>query len=106
VDPHTATRFAIEQVIEASFFVHMIFQFFVEYKPLGEKYPIRDISLICNNYCKGRLPLDVITLLPLQYLELKRRRQHIFYAIKMLRIIRGFHLFDINNMMTSIKEYY
>lgn len=29
-----------------------------------------------------------------------------FYAVKILRIIRGFHLFDIGVIMSRVKDYY
>lgn len=106
VQPHADDRIVYELIIECTFGLHMILQFFIEYKPLGEKFPIRNLTLISNNYLRGRFPLDLITILPLQFLELKRNRQHIFYLIKMLRIIRGFHLFDITNIMVFIKDYY
>ena len=73
---------------------------------MGEKIAIRDLSKIGTNYLYSKFPLDFITIIPFQYLTLKRNRQYIFYIIKMTRIIRGFHLFDIGNMMQFVKTYY
>ena len=39
-------------------------------------------------------------------LNLKRKRQFMFYAIKLLRIKKGFRLFDVSKMMNILKNRY
>jgi hypothetical protein len=106
VDPHDESLVLLNIFIESIFLMHLFLQFFLEYKPLGEKIPVRNLSKIGSNYLNSKFALDFITIIPLQYLELKRNRQYCFYIIKMIRIIRGFHLFDIGNMMGFVKSYY
>jgi hypothetical protein len=94
-------------VFEGIFFIHFILQFFLEYHIEGEKIAIRDPMKICTNYIyEGSFFLDFIVLIPLEYLDLKRKRQDLFYAVKMLRIIKGFVLFDVPDMMAFVKRQY
>ena len=68
---------------------------------------IRDPMKICMNYIyEGSFFLDFIVLLPFEYLKLKRKREDLFYLIKMLRIIKGFVLFDVPDMMAFVKAQY
>lgn len=50
--------------------------------------------------------IDFITMIPIQFLNLKRKRQYMFYAIKLLRIKKGFRLFDVSKWMNSLKQRY
>ena len=94
-------------VFEGIFFIHFILQFFLEFRVEGEKVAIRDPMKICMNYIyEGSFLLDFIVLLPFEYLKLKRRRDDLFYLIKMLRIIKGFVLFDVPDMMAFVKSQY
>ena len=45
-------------------------------------------------------------MIPLQIFSLKRKRQYMFYAIKLLRIKKGFRLFDVSKMMQKLKDRY
>ena len=65
VDPFDGSHVPLNVAIESVFLLHLLLQFFVEYKPLGEKIPVRDMSKICTNYLNGKFPLDFVTILPL-----------------------------------------
>ena len=78
----------------------------LEYKVDGEPQPINDPFKIWKNYLNNSFPLDIICLLPLQFVKMKRNRQLLFFLIKMLRIIKGFELFDVHNMMKYVKIEY
>lgn len=75
-------------IFEILFAIHMITQFFVEYKVDGEA-PVADPFKIANNYWNNSLPLDLLCLLPLEYIKLKRDRHLLFFLIKMLRLPKG-----------------
>jgi hypothetical protein len=81
----------------------MMTQFSLEYRNEGEKTPIRDPGKIAINYLKKDFALDLLTLIPFFFLNLKRYRENLFYLIKMLRIIKGFNLFDVPRIMAYIK---
>jgi hypothetical protein len=49
-------------------------------------------------------PLDFITIIPLQFINLKNNRHYLFFGIKMLRIIKGLHVFDVNKIMRWVKK--
>ena len=58
------------------------------------------------NYLRNGFLLDIITLIPLNFLNLYRRRNVLFLIIKMLRIYKGFALFDVPRIMAVIKKGY
>ena len=93
-------------IFESLFLVHMLSTFLLEYKVQGEKIPIRDPFKIWNNYLNTTFPLDLLCLLPLQFITMKRNRQLLFFMIKMLRINKGFSLFDVHDMMVFVKKQY
>lgn len=69
----------------------------MEYRVEGEKTPIRDPAKISMNYInEGTFFLDFFVLLPFELIKLKRKRGDLFYLIKMLRIYKGFELFDVH----------
>jgi aromatic ring-opening dioxygenase LigB subunit len=72
----------------------------------GEKIPINDPFKIGNNYLYSSFPLDLISLIPLQFIKLKRSRQLLFFMLKMVRLIKGFKLFNVPLMMVKVKKLY
>jgi hypothetical protein len=59
---------------------------------------------ISYEYYSTNFALDFITNIPFYFIDLKRKRQNIFYAIKILRIKKGFRLFDVSKVMTILKN--
>ena len=55
------------------------------------------------NYINGVFVWDFIPILPLYVVELDRNRQYLFNIIKMIRIQRGFDLFDVRRINTFVK---
>ena len=72
-------------VFESFFLAHMVTQFFLEYKNIGEA-PVNKPFQILTNYLSTTFPLDFICILPLQFIKMKRNRQLLFFMIKMLRL--------------------
>lgn len=91
---------------EIIFFIHMCLQFILEITIDGSPTPQRDFKSIAFNYLKTNFAIDFITMIPIQFLDLKRKRQYMFYAIKLLRIKKGFRLFDVSKLMRILKNRY
>ena len=90
-------------VYESFFFLHFVLQFFLEYKNEGYP-PERDIAAIAKNYIfNGTFTIDLVCLLPLSLSQMKRRRELLFLIVKMLRLVKGFKLFDVQVLMHYIK---
>ena len=82
-------------VFEAFFVVQFLLQFIREYKEDGFP-PERDIAKIAIHYMtKGSFAVDLVCLLPLGILKMKRNREFLFFIIKMLRLVKGFELFNV-----------
>jgi hypothetical protein len=50
--------------------------------------------------------MDFIPLIPFYSIDLKRNRHTMFYIIKMIRLIKGFTIFDVPTMMEKVKYYF
>jgi len=58
---------------------------------------------VAKEYITGKFIWDLIPLLPFQILELDRKRDRLFYLLKVMRIPKGFILFDVPKLMKSLK---
>jgi hypothetical protein len=66
--------------------------------------PVRDIGKIATHYvCQGSFALDFVCLIPLGLSSMKRKRELLFFLVKMLRLIKGFSLFNVQIVMDFIK---
>jgi hypothetical protein len=64
----------------------------------------QSLESIAYDYYSTNFALDLITNIPFYFIDLKRKRMHIFYAIKILRIKKGFRLFDVTKVMSIFKN--
>lgn len=91
-------------IIEGIFLIHFILQFFLDFVEEGKNYPVRDLAKIFKRYINSQVFfLDFLTIIPLQLLDLKNNRHYLFFGIKMLRIVKGLHVFDVNKIMRWVK---
>jgi hypothetical protein len=91
-------------IFESFFFVHFLLQFILEYQIEGYQ-PVRDIAKIAKNYIyKGSFLIDFICLLPLTVIKLKRNRQLLFFIVKLIRLMKGFTLLDVQKLMSFLKK--
>lgn len=91
-------------IIESFFLIHFLLQFILEYQIEGYP-PVRDISKIAKNYIyQGSFTIDLICLLPLTVVQLRRNRQLLFFIVKLIRLMKGFSLLDVQKLMNSIKK--
>ena len=84
---------------EIVFFLDMVFQFFKEYTSETTNLPVRDLGRIAGNYLENGLVTDAIALVPFQVLNLKNRRENLFFLIKLVRLGKGLRLFDVTAIM-------
>ena len=99
LETNTNFHYNFQLFLEIVFLLHMILQFFVEVRVQGKSESVRNPIEISQIYLKTNFPIDLLTMIPLQIFNLKRKRQYMFYAIKLLRIKKGFRLFDVSKMM-------
>jgi len=59
---------------------------------------------IAVNYVKTAFIFDLIPLAPFWLMKLPRKRERLFLLLKMIRLVKGFSLFDIPKMMEFIKN--
>lgn len=81
-----AAQEAAMNIVEGLFFINMVANCFKEYQPDHALQPVTECKLIASHYYSTDLLWDLIPLVPLQLLELKRSRHRLFYLIKIVRI--------------------
>jgi len=87
----------------------MFINFFVEYYPKSKDVPVRNLSKIAMNYLKTTFILDLIPIIPFNYMDVLLNKdwdgyQNYFFLLKSIRMMRAFHLFNINVLMVKIKK--
>ena len=66
----------------------------------------KSVSKISMNYFHTFFLIDLIPLIPLQYIEMIDARAKLFYMIKILRLEKGFRLLNISRFMRVINKTY
>lgn len=74
--------------------------------PDGSTRPVRDLEKISLNYLKTEFPTDFVAIIPFQLLSLKRRRENLFFLVKIIRLLKGLRLFQVSAIMKQIKKIY
>lgn len=91
-------------VFESLFLLQFLLQFIREFKLDGFP-PERNIAKIVMQYMKeGSFKIDLVCLLPLGIIPLYRHREFLFLIIKMLRLVKGFELLNVQALMDKIKK--
>ena len=98
--------FTLNWTYEFIFLISLISNFLVEYQDEGMSRPVRDISKICWRYLKGQFLFDFIPLVPLQLITMKDGKERLFILIKIIRLVNGFKVFQVRNLMEVIKNFY
>lgn len=96
--------FNITVFFESVFLVSICVNFLVSYEPDGEDYKVKDLTLISQRYLKGQFMFDFIPLVPLQAISLPGQKERLFFVIKIIRLVNGFKLFHVANIMKTIKK--
>ena len=82
-------------VFESIFLVRIFLSFFVDYKVEGSTQAVSDLPTIASNYLNTDFLWDFILVLPLQFIPMYRRRQYLFYLLKIFRIPQGLELYNV-----------
>ena len=92
--------------IESCFILNICVKFITDYGVEGSKLPERDLSKIAKNYFNSDFTLDLIPIIPFQFITHKNGRHFLYYLIKMIRLWQGFKIFDVQKIMGYIKKFY
>ena len=87
------------------FAVDIILKFLKSFTKDGETMPTIDLAKIAERYLKGQFVLDFIPLIPLSSIFSFHGHGHL-YIVKCIRIINGFSLFNVSEMMADIREFF
>jgi hypothetical protein len=101
-DSSTSTT-TLSFVFEGIFVINILLSFITEYMPESSQNPERDLSKIATRYLKTEFPLEFITVVPFQLLNLGGY-QRLFYLVKIARLHIGFKVFNVHKIMQNIKE--
>ena len=94
--------FNVMLFFETIFFISMVLNFFVEFVKDGQTIPTRDLAQIANRYLRSSFINDFIPLIPLPYLiDIGGFEAH-FYAIKVIRLVNGFRLLNVSEIINEI----
>lgn len=96
----------ISILFEVIFSLSIILRFITDYTPAGETQPEREFTKIYTRYLKSDFLIDFIACIPLNFIYGASRDHHyrIFYSIKLLRMIKGFKVFNVPLFMNKIKK--
>lgn len=101
---HDSTFATANYLYEAIFIMAIGIEFITDFPKKGTGSTgvnVRDLSQIASRYAKGNLAFDVFPLVPFERIPWNHSR--IFYLTKVVRIILGFKILNVGNMMESIK---
>lgn len=93
--------------IEFIFLIDFMMTFFVDYKDQmkNHEHVIRDHEKIATRYIQnGSFKIDILALLPVQWLVLERNRQRYLYIFKLIRLKQGLDNMDINKVLRVYKS--
>lgn len=94
-------------IFEITFAIDMIINFFTEIAPLTEKAkPERRLDIIAKNYLKSQFLIDLVPLIPIQIFSYRSKELRLLYLPKIIRLRRGFKLFNTNSIMQFVKKIY
>lgn len=94
------------QIFEVFYLLDLILNFFVEYKEEDETRVVREFHLTMINYIKNDFLIDLLPILPLEYLNLGGNMARHFFLIKVTRIRKGYQLISIKDIINEVKSYY
>ena len=84
--------------------IDMALQFFLEYTPEGVAIPESDLKKISWHYLNGDFKLDMLALIPFQFLQMKNNRQYLFFMIKLIRLEKGIRHISVPEMVNYFQN--
>lgn len=100
---HKRNLLKFDYFFEIFFAIHLILNFFKQ-KNDADSGDIKQalhktLPEIALNYLKTDFINDIIPLIPLQLLKLHNHREYLFYLIKVMRMVKGFKIYDVGLFM-------
>ena len=93
-------------IFETIFATNILVNFLTEYVPDGEIVPERDIAKIADRYFHTDFLMEFIPTFPLTFIFNNTHEKYwrLFYLIKVIRIVKGIEIYDVQMMMDFLKE--
>mmetsp|Transcript_27102 Transcript_27102/g.26157 ORF Transcript_27102/g.26157 Transcript_27102/m.26157 type:complete len:199 (-) Transcript_27102:1308-1904(-) len=97
----------IDAVVEISFAIDIILNFFQEYISDEDFYPVRDLKRISVHYLKGRFIFDFLAVMPWDTVILQDDyARQLSRLIKLLRLPKLFNILGQRFINMQVKNYY
>lgn len=91
---------------ESLFAMNILVNMLTDYVPDGEIIPERDIAKIAERYLKEEFMIDFIPTFPFTFFfdNSKQKYWRLFYLIRIIRILKGIEIYDVQMIMDYLKE--
>jgi hypothetical protein len=98
------TAYALYVIFEAVFVLSITKNFTTEYKSDGMSKPIRDAKKIAVRYLNNGFIMDFLMVVPFTWIfgGDDSRNAKLCYFIKCYRLIRGFRIFNVSEIISRI----
>jgi hypothetical protein len=92
-------------ICEFIYLIDFLIHFLLDYKPNTQKAEtVRDNIKIIKRYVKGEMLKDLLPLIPLQFIHLKREQESFFLLIKFVRIEKIIDKFQVEIILSEVKK--
>ena len=99
----------IDIVMEASFVIDIILNFFVQYQDQDDRKPVKDLKKIAIRYITHRLSIDLIATFPWRLIFVHSwhpRHLRLLYLARLLRLLKLSTILDLQKFQTLLKGIY
>lgn len=93
-------------IFESIFGINILVNFFTDFVADGEVFPERDLAKIAERYIQTEFAIDFIPTFPITFFVDNSQEKYwrLFYLIKIIRLIKGIEIYDVQQMMEYLKE--
>ena len=93
-------------IFETIFATNILVNFITDYIPDGEIIPERDLAKIADRYWHTDFLADLLPTFPFTFVFVNSHSKYwrLFYLIKIIRLVKGIEIYDVQLMMDYLKE--
>ena len=93
-------------IFESIFGINILVNFLTDFVPDGEVFPERDLTKIAERYLQTEFVNDFVPTFPFTFFfdNSQEKYWRLFYLIKIIRLIKGIEIYDVQLMMDYLKE--
>ena len=93
-------------IFETIFATNILVNFITDYIPDGEIIPERDLAKIADRYWHTDFLADLLPTFPFTFVFDNSHSKYwrLFYLIKIIRLVKGIEIYDVQLMMDFLKE--